>query len=205
MIGVATVRTEVPGDSGRGARAARLTRADWVEAATATLAADGLVGVAVEPIAARLGVTKGSFYSHFGSRQDLVEAVLHEWQRTDTDDILSALQAVEDPRAQLHGFLDFSYGRRQWGQVFAALCASASDPLVEPTMIAVREARLTYLRAALLGLGLAPEDADDRAALLYASYVGFWRLVAADPDWEPGREAHLQRFADHVKSALIPS
>src|SRR5437016_3886063 len=41
-----------------------LTRADWIGAALDALARDGLRAVAVEPLAERLGATKGSFYWH---------------------------------------------------------------------------------------------------------------------------------------------
>ena len=50
----------------------RLTREDWVAEATEVLATRGLSAVAVEPLAERLGVTKGSFYAHFANRDELV-------------------------------------------------------------------------------------------------------------------------------------
>jgi hypothetical protein len=40
--------------------------------------------------------------------------------------------------------------------------------------------------------------------LIYASYVGFWRLVAADPDWEYSDPRPLHRIAEHIKATLIP-
>ena len=46
----------------------RLAREDWVDAALAAIAEGGVAAVAVEPIAARLGTTKGSFYWHFHDR-----------------------------------------------------------------------------------------------------------------------------------------
>ena len=52
----------------------RLSRDDWVAEATEVLASHGLSAVAVEPLAERLGVTKGSFYAHFANRDELVAA-----------------------------------------------------------------------------------------------------------------------------------
>ncbi|MDQ6732181.1 MAG: TetR/AcrR family transcriptional regulator, partial [Actinomycetota bacterium] len=53
-----------------------LSRTDWTEAALLALAHDGLAGVAVQPLARRLGATKGSFYWHFADRAELIAATL---------------------------------------------------------------------------------------------------------------------------------
>ncbi|MGH3388225.1 MAG: TetR family transcriptional regulator, partial [Actinomadura sp.] len=43
-------------------RKTRLSRADWANAALEAIAEGGLAAVAIEPLATRLGTTKGSFY-----------------------------------------------------------------------------------------------------------------------------------------------
>ena len=53
----------------------RLSRDDWAGAALDALSG-GLGAVAVEPLAARLGATKGSFYWHFRNRDELIAAAL---------------------------------------------------------------------------------------------------------------------------------
>ena len=70
----------------RGAAAAAaakssLSREAWGEAALEALAAGGLEAVAVEPLARRLGVTKGSFYWHFPSREALLREALALWEK----------------------------------------------------------------------------------------------------------------------------
>lgn len=52
--------------SGRGNR---LSADDWAQAALDLIAEQGVGAVAVEPLARRLGVTKGSFYWHFLARR----------------------------------------------------------------------------------------------------------------------------------------
>ena len=182
----------------------RLTRDDWVEEATEVLASDGLAAVAVEPLAERLGVTKGSFYAHFANRDELVEAVLDRWKALDTDEVIAELAGVTDPRQRLARFLEFGFERHHWGRVFAALCARAADPAVGPVMYEARRARVGYLEKALRELGLSRGQAHDRANLIYATYVGFWRLAGADPSWEYNQPAPLRRMAAHIRATLIP-
>lgn len=49
----------------------RLSLDDWLEAARNAFISGGIGSVKVEPLAASLGVTAGSFYWHFENRESL--------------------------------------------------------------------------------------------------------------------------------------
>jgi AcrR family transcriptional regulator len=83
------------------AKTERLSREAWITGALDALAEDGLDALAVEPLARRLGVTKGSFYWHFASRDDLLRAVLDQWEHDGVDAILREIGAQGDPRSAL--------------------------------------------------------------------------------------------------------
>jgi len=57
-----------------------LTREDWLKAARIALLHGGVEAVRVEKLARTLGVTKGSFYWHFSNREEILEALLLEWE-----------------------------------------------------------------------------------------------------------------------------
>jgi len=182
----------------------RLSAVDWEEAAIDVLSQHGLRAIAVEPLALQIGVTKGSFYAHFTTRDDLIAAVLTRWEAIDTDQTIRDVEQITDPRQRLARLLELNFERPRWGRVFAALCASVDDPRVKPTMDRVYRRRLAYFEQALLELGVQPAEAQDRAVLIYTAYVGFWRIIAADPDWELHGRERMHRYAEHVKAALIP-
>src|SRR3954454_17829931 len=85
---------------GSGARQ-RLTAQDWADAALAAMGEGGLAAVAVEPLAARLGATKGSFYWHFANLEALIEAALSLWEQRFTEATIAAVAAEPDPAARL--------------------------------------------------------------------------------------------------------
>lgn len=64
----------------RTASRGSLTAEDWVRAAKRTIEERGVGAVAVEPLAKKLGVTKGSFYWHFENRDALLKATLERWE-----------------------------------------------------------------------------------------------------------------------------
>src|SRR5690606_8602013 len=79
----------------------RLSAGDWAEAALDLIAEQGVSALAVEPLARRLGVTKGSFYWHFPSRDALLQAALERWEAYEEQDVFGKLEAVPDPRDRL--------------------------------------------------------------------------------------------------------
>lgn len=77
--------------------AKRLTRHDWLQAALETMRMAGVDGVRVAQIAARMGVTTGSFYWHFKNRRELLEALLDYWERIMTDAAIEEAKQFEGP------------------------------------------------------------------------------------------------------------
>ena len=104
---------------------------DWTVAAVGALADGGLAAVAVEPLAARLGATKGSFYWHFASRDAFVAALRERWERTETEDVIGMIETVPDVGhgcGGCSGWPSAGAGAR----VEFALQPTATHPLVAP-------------------------------------------------------------------------
>jgi AcrR family transcriptional regulator len=159
-----------------------LSRGDWTAAALDALAEVGLAAVAIDPLARRLGATKGSFYWHFASRDELIAATLELWEQRDTLDLLAALEAIPDPQERLLALARRAYGTAARGtDPQAGMLAAASDPRVGPTLERVTVARLAALERLFGDAGLEPEEAARRARLAYALYVGVIDLRRAAP------------------------
>ena len=116
---------------GPSARRQRLSAPDWIDAALKVIAENGVEAVAVEPLAQRLGVTKGSFYAHFSSRNALVVAALEQWKSDETA-CTSSLLVGDDPLVVLSTLIGSMFGDHQRGKVYAGICAAGADPLVTP-------------------------------------------------------------------------
>ena len=81
-----------------------------MRAALFAIADGGAAAVAVEPLAARLGATKGSFYWHFPNREQLIVEALELWEREGTDDVIAELAPVSDPVERLRRLLEIAIG-----------------------------------------------------------------------------------------------
>ena len=166
-------------DSRRAPPRVRLTRDDWVQAALLAIAEGGTGAVAVEPLAARLGATKGSFYWHFRDRQELIEAALATWERSATDEIIAGLERIADPVERLRSALVLAMELEEDEYPDVRLLPSASDPVVAPVAARVQDKRLAFLARTFREMGFPPAEARRRALLANSFYIGWFhqRLV----------------------------
>ncbi len=181
----------------------RLSAETWARAALEALTAGGLAAVAVEPIAARLGATKGSFYWHFPGRDALVDAALDLWRRAHTDAVIAELDRLDDPRERLRRLAVATLGHAGDGDPAVSLLRDADDPRVRRVLATVTRRRVDYVRAQLVDSGVAPEEAGRRATLAYAAYVGWWQVRAVAPELAPPGDAS-GGYAQVLTEILLP-
>ena len=200
--------------AGSARRSGRLTAGDWVDAAYSAMAEDGVGSVAVEPLARRLGVTRGSFYWHFKDRRALLEAALGRWERESTEAVISATRSISDPLERFVRLAEEAFGEvprdnASGGEVFRvrafelAVSDAADDPVVRPFLRRVTERRIGYIEECYGAMGLPAEEAGHRALMAYAAYAGTVRLFRDLPDRVPRGEDYLA-YRRHFIDALVP-
>jgi AcrR family transcriptional regulator len=180
-----------------------LSAADWEREALVLIAEAGIRAVAVESLARRMGVTKGSFYWHFPNRQALLEQSLMRWEEHDAANLQVSLGAIDDPRERLRSFFRRTGREGLTHHVYSALSAAADHPLVEPLLGRVAERRMQHIRNAFCEIGFDPEEASHRARLTYSTYLGFLQLQRHHqaPNLSSGE---FEAYMTHVIATLIP-
>lgn len=153
--------------------------------------------MAVEPLAARLGATNGSFYWHFRDRTELIEAALATWEREATDAIIAELQPIADPVERLRRTLAIAMELEEDEYPDVRLLPSARDPLVGPVVARVQEKRLAFLARCFREIGFPPAEARRRARLANGVYIGWFhqRLVERAAPATPRERTAYQRAA----------
>lgn len=152
----------------------RVSREDWVRCGLAVLAEDGIDAVRVEPLATRLGVTKGSFYWHFADRAALHAAMLEAWRQRSTRDIVVRIQAdAAGPREQLHRLLALSAMSGQAARLETAIRSWASADTKTARLVAeVDKERIAYVANLLVSSGVTRAVAQLRTRMVYLMLIG---------------------------------
>jgi AcrR family transcriptional regulator len=182
----------------------RLRRADWERAALVAIAEQGLTGVAVEPLARTLGVTKGSFYAHFATRDELIEAALASWEHSHGVEGLRPFVSIEDPQERLDAILTSAveFSRSGAPSVHISLLGELHDPRIRAAVSRVTTSRLELLTRSYRELGLPAGRAAHRARLAYATYLGLMQMAREMPGAQLTRR-EAGSFMREVRSALI--
>ena len=133
-----------------------LSAADWERAALELIAEEGFRALAIEPLARRMGITKGSFYWHFDNGNSFIERALHRWEEHDERNLGTALSELDGPRDRLCSLFRSLPQQKLTHHVFSELCAAAGHPLVAPVLERVANRRMKQLAGAFEEIGMSP-------------------------------------------------
>ncbi|MEM7671665.1 MAG: TetR/AcrR family transcriptional regulator [Pseudomonadota bacterium] len=162
----------------------KVSREDWLSHAMEILIDRGVDHVKVLTVGDRLGVSRSSFYWYFKNRQDLLDALLEDWEarntgalrrqaalpsRTITGAICNLFRSFIDPGGFNHQ-LDFAI--REW--------ARRSD-MVKEQVRRNDQTRLTLIRDLFDQHGYAADEALSRARILYYMQIGYYALDLKEP------------------------
>jgi len=163
---------------------AKVSRQDWLDAARKVLIEDGVSEVKILTLGRRLGVSRSSFYWYFTSRQDLLDALLAEWESATTAQLVTHcdLPAATITQAVAQFFrcfinpllfqqkLDFTI--REW---------SRRDAAVHAKMAANDAIRQAAIQSMFERHGYPADEADIRARILYYQQIGYYALDIDEP------------------------
>jgi len=170
------------------------TRRRVLEVAAARFRKDGLDGVGVATLMGEAGLTHGGFYSHFPSKEALIEEVFASGMDSTTLRPESAWDA-----AGIEGFIE-RYLRESHREHPEKGCpAAALGSEIHRHSKGARAAFARKLEETVTKIsGLLPEPDEDRARAIFSLLVGSMQLARAVPDL-----AESRRLLDAGKAAAL--
>jgi AcrR family transcriptional regulator len=172
-----------------------------IDATLAVIAEQGVMGISVDTVAARSGVSKATIYRHWGSRARLVHGAISSLQPTTMEPDTGSLR---DDLIELLTHLVRYFDTPRVAEVFPSfLDAAVRDPeLAELRQETLRMGRASFERVVHLGIarGELPDDVDVHlVADLARAPIIYRRVVAQVPvrvvDVPPIVDAVLAAFA----------
>ena len=135
----------------------------------------GVTAVKILPIANKLGVTRGSFYWHFKSREALLGCLLDAWEGKNTRAIL---RAAATPGTLIDRYIALSRLWLGWSDFDPRLDVavrdwSRRDPAVLEKLKAADEQRVAALTRMIEPEGHEPAMTQCRARVLYRTQMGW--------------------------------
>jgi AcrR family transcriptional regulator len=181
-----------------------LSRADWEQSALELIAEKGIAGLRVEPLARRLGITKGSFYWHFSDRQDLLQGALKRWETLDSQHLqaFADFGHERDALENLEAFFRRTSRQQLTHRVYSALLSAPNELAVGETLKRVTDRRMAFLTESYQRLGYEAHQAHCHAQLTYCAYVGFLQLSPQGMAPEADTKAY-EDYTEHLIQVLL--
>lgn len=189
------------------------TRDNLMEAAFGLVRRQGLSATSVDEICAAAGVSKGAFFHHFKSKEELAAAAAEHWSAvTEAFFETAPYHQPADPLARLLGYIDF---RREMmsGEIAEFTCFvgtmaqeawATSPPVAAATWDSMRrhgERLVPDIEAAMAAHGLSGGAAGGWSAQSLAQHIvavtqGAFILAKASGDAGPAQASldHLRRY-----------
>ena len=174
----------------------RGSREVWLDAAREAFVTSGIDAVKIQPLASRLNLSRTSFYWFFPDRAALLDAILADWEATNTGSLERATQEYAETIAEavlnlIGVFLDggpfetrLDLAVRGW--------AHQSDE-VAARVHAADAARLRAIRSMFDRFAYSADEADVRARTVYLTQIGYISMQVSET-----MEERLARVPDYV-------
>ncbi len=181
-------------------------RTEWTEAATDYVLEHGLIALSLRPLAAALGTSDRMLLYHFGSKDELVAAVLRRSNEQSTDHV-RAMEPSTDLRAAVHDLWAVML-IPQVDRCTRLYIEAAALGLLgrEPYASVVREANDLWTAALvdhLVRSGVRRPLARRAVSVIDAAFMGFQLDLPLDVDTRD-RRRNIRDLADAV-AAIAPA
>lgn len=153
-------------------------RDSWIEAGFQMLAEGGIDSVRVDRISKKIGLTRGSFYWHFKSRAEFLDAMLELWHQKGTHDIIAIVEQEKlSPNKRLATLLNLTTKTPgpKYGGKFAEMAIriwGSKNPKAAKVIKQVDADRVAFVNKLLREMQVEPALASMLAELIYNAYVG---------------------------------
>jgi len=167
---------------------------DWIAAAREMLIEGGIAAVQINPLAVRLGVTRGGFYWRFKNRQDLLDHLLLDWESSNARHFLDRIAEPGTLAERMQRLIDLWIEERQFDpRLEAAIRQWARiDPAVHGRVRSVDLGRIEAIAGMFLEDGYEAKDAEARARITYFHQIGYYTLELGESAEE--RRAMLPHY-----------
>jgi AcrR family transcriptional regulator len=173
---------------------------DWLRAAFARLASEGIESVRVELLARDLGVSKGSFYWHFQDREELLGRMFDRWEK---EEIEWLDETVITPKAAARWA---RFVRRctepQLARLESAMRTWARrDERIAVRITAIERKRTAHIASVLRAIGFAAPAAESWAEITLLVYLGWLDRITGDQEFQSTGRTLEEFFSDLILAA----
>ena len=157
----------------------QVTPEAWIEAIVTEMKTTDDVEIRIDAVARRLGVTKGSFYNYFESREDAVQRALDVWLESENKVLAEMESTPVTSYEQIIERLFSTVGQFEYPIVFFLVGVSKRRSQYRELARRIQRERYTRVEQMLSTMGIVPPTSDRIAVAVIPSLFGLSYLEYA--------------------------
>ena len=168
----------------------------WLDAAYDLLVEGGVEAVKVMPLAAKLGLSRTSFYWHFPDREALLAGLITRWESRNTAQLIARCEQQAQTIAEaMLAICDLWITPELFDSrlEFAIRTWALTDPALAQRLSQADAQRTQALTNLFLAHNFPAPEAETRARALYLTQVGYIAMRTEEP-----LSSRLTRIPDYV-------
>jgi AcrR family transcriptional regulator len=174
----------------------RLNAEDYFREAFDVLGQYGSEALTIAVLCERLGITKGSFYHHFGSMPAFVTQLLDYWEAEHSERLIALSKAQPDPSLRITTLTELGVGLPH-GPEAAIRAWGRSNPEVAAVTARVDKRREKHLVDAISALGI------DRARARLLARIALNLLVGVQQREHPVDLKRLRQMFEELNKLIF--
>lgn len=154
----------------------QFTKEMWLQNALEQLSKKGNIGLTIEEISKSIGVTKGSFYWHFKSRNDFTLQLFDYWELVSSTNVKAHVGQVEgDAAERLLRLTKFLVKRDNWRYELGIRAWVQINPVLIPLLKQIDLRRYEFVSALFREMGFRGDDLEMRVRTFQVFYS--WEMT----------------------------
>lgn len=152
-----------------------VTKQAWINLGYDYFSKGGEKALVIEKMARDLRISKTSFYNFFGNRVNFLGKIIEFWQQLRTQELIDLSCNISSAGSTTYSMMlalfsteikdDFLFYLRQKAQ---------TDANIKLMIDAIESKRIVFAAQQIEKTGTLPEDALEKATLIYVYYLGWW-------------------------------
>ena len=155
----------------------------WLNAAYETLIESGVEAVRIATVAAKLKISRASFYWFFKDREELLAGLLERWRSTNTGSLVKQSEAYADTIVEaMLNVTDCWFSPKLFDSKleFAIRSWAIQSPTLQSELHAADNLRTDAIKRMLMRFEMPEDTADVRARSVYLIQIGYISLQVTE-------------------------
>lgn len=154
------------------------TKDHWIKLGYKLFSEQGISGIVVEAMAKKLNVNKSSFYWHFKTKEEFVNAIINFWITTETEQIIAQTEAVKSASGKFERFLEITFKSEPYLEfIFFLKRYAKKNKKIQKIIDDIDFKRLSYASNLFQEVGYSKAEATVRASIFYKYLIGYHEMI----------------------------